>query len=204
MAWAPDYCTVSTLSGFMRIHDDFDTAVLTRVVTAASRAVDRATGRQFGVVSIAEARYYPAEWDKATCRWVCSIDDTFATPTAVAVDPNDDATFTGDVGSAFVLTPRNAAAKGQPWTRLEVLASSTYQPEGRERLVRVTAVWGWTTVPATVVQATLLQASRFAVRRDSPYGIAGISEQTPLRLLAKVDPDVQAMLRPYRRSWWVK
>jgi hypothetical protein len=42
------------------------------------------------------------------------------------------------------------------------------------------------------------------VRRDSPYGVAGTGgDGNPLRLMAKVDPDVEVALRPYRRTWGV-
>lgn len=205
MAWAPDYVTVDELAESMRIEDDLDDVYLAGVVTAASRAIDRTTNRQFGVVDSPEARFYKAEWGKADYRWRVAIDDTFDTPTAVAVDPGEDESFTGDVTTSFLLTPRNAPFLGQPWTHLDVLSSSAYQPEGYERLIRVTALWGWPEVPGTVKQATLIQANRLAKRRDAPYGIAGtLAQQNPIRLLPKVDPDVESMLRPYVRTWWVK
>jgi hypothetical protein len=68
--------------------------------------------------------------------------------------------------------------------------------------VQVTATWGWTAVPATIKKATLLQASRFYKRRDAPFGVAGSPDMgSEMRLLAKVDPDVEVMLGDYRRKW---
>jgi hypothetical protein len=68
--------------------------------------------------------------------------------------------------------------------------------------VEVRATFGWTAIPDLVISATLLQAGRFASRRDSPYGIAGSPDTgSELRLLDKVDPDVAVMLAPLTR-WW--
>lgn len=204
MAWEPDYCTSTELKDYVRITDSVDDAQVALAITAASRAVDRATRRQFGSVSPAVARYYTARFDAHRLRWVVDIDDVMSTSGfAVAVDTDADGTFP-DAIIDYQLAPRNAAADGRPWTLLVVGADSDVQPstalvEG----VRVTAPWGWTSVPTTVKQATLLQASRLLARRNSPYGIAGSPETgSELRLLARLDPDVELTVRTYRRAPW--
>lgn len=205
MTWAPDYATTDELAEFMRIGDSAEAAVLGRAVTSASRAVDKATHRQFGLVASVEARVYPACWNRYTGRWQVRIDDLMTTTgLVVATDPDEDESFSGAVGTDYVLRDRNAAAKGMAWTWLDITSASAEQPSAGEHLVEVTARWGWTEVPDTVVNATLLQASRFAARRDSPYGITGGGDQTPaIRLMDRTDPDVTVMLRPYRRTWAV-
>jgi hypothetical protein len=60
--------------------------------------------------------------------------------------------------------------------------------------VRVTAKWGWPAVPDTVVQATLIQASRLYRRKDSPEGVLGSAEWGTVRL-GRVDPDVYALIQ---------
>ena len=202
--WAPDYVTTAELAAFMRISDNLDDAQLARAVTAASRAIDQATGRQFGLVAAPEARYYTLAYDSRKCRWFADIDDLMTdTGLALAYDSDDDGGFattvdTGDV----VLDPRNAAAKSEPWTRLWVRPGSTATVGAVQDGLRVTARWGWSAVPTAIVEAALLQASRVASRRDSPYGIAGTGEQAPaLRILSKVDPDVEVAVRPYVRLW---
>jgi hypothetical protein len=58
--------------------------------------------------------------------------------------------------------------------------------------------------PAPVKLACMLQASRLVKRRDSPFGVAGSPEfGSELRLLSKLDPDVENLLRPYRIPWTV-
>lgn len=191
--WEPDYASVSELKAYLRIDDNDDDVQLALAVTAASRAVDRHCGRQFGQVTAAEARRYTAVWDRRWCRWLVDADDLGDdTGLTVAVDAGS---ITG-----YELEPANAAGKGRPWTRIVVDADSTVQPTSTRHGVTVTGLWGWSSVPDPVKQATLLQASRLFNRRDSPYGIAGSpTEGSELRLLAKVDPDVAVVLRPYLR-----
>ncbi|MBL8926321.1 MAG: hypothetical protein JNM77_08780 [Pseudonocardia sp.] len=199
MAWAPDYCTAEELAAFVR-HGDATDARLALAIAAASRAVDKAARRQFGAVAAAEARYYTARWDALTSRWTVAIDDLMTTTDlAVAFDSDGDETY-ADTITAHTLRNRNAAAEGRPWTELAILSTSDVQPTDAPDAVRVTAVWGWSAVPDAVKQATLLQASRLLVRRDSPYGVAGSPEAgTEIRLLERLDPDVAVVLAPYRR-----
>jgi uncharacterized phiE125 gp8 family phage protein len=195
MTWAPDYVTSADLKAYLGITDTVDDAQLALAVAAASRAVDRATNRQFGLVAAPEERVYTARWDKRRCRWVVEIDDLM---TAVGL------TVTTDAGTVdvFDLQPGNAAGEGLAWTRLVVAPESAVQPTADENGVSVTAQWGWAAVPATVKQATLLQASRLFARRKAPFGVAGSPELgSELRLLARLDPDVAVVLGPYTR-WW--
>lgn len=201
MAWAPDYCDTIELAEFLRISDSVDDYQLVHAIAAASRAVDKATGRQFGVVAAAEARYYTARYAARPGRWVVDIDDLMSTTDLVVdVDTDGDDSFADEI-TDYVLRPRNAAPSGRPWTELAVPATSTVQPPTALEAVRITAIWGWTEVPDAVKQATLLQASRLASRRNSPFGVAGSPEAgTELRLLARLDPDVEVTLAPYRRK----
>lgn len=194
MTWAPDYATAAELAADARIGDSDDNTQLGRAVTAASRAVDLFTRRQFGQVASAEARVYTAVWDARRCRWVVPIDDLMdATGLTVTVP-------TGTV-DLYAKQPANAVTKGMPWTRLVVDKSAAFSPTGAEDEVTVTAKWGWAAVPTTVKSATLLQAARFFTRRESPFGVAGSPDLgSELRLLDKVDPDVAVMLTGYVRN----
>lgn len=202
MPWQPDYATSAELKSYVRIDDAVDDVQVALAVTAASRAIDRATNRQFGLLAAVEARFYTAEFDRRRRRWLVEIDDLMTQAgLLVGYDSNDDQTYSGSVDS-FALQPVNGAAKSRPWTRIVVRPGSTTLPGLIENGVRVTAQFGWTTVPTPIKQATLMQASRLLSRRDSPYGIAGSPEMgSELRLLAKLDPDVAVTVGPYQR-WW--
>lgn len=195
MTWAPDYATTAELKAYLRIGDAVDDAQIALAVTAASRAVDRHTNRQFGLIDAPEARKYTARWDAHLRRYVVDIADLM---TVVGL------TITTEAGTVdgYDLKPANAAVESFPWTRFVVKPESLVKPSLEEDGVTVTAKYGWTTVPAAVKQATLLQASRFFKRRDAPFGVAGSPDVgSELRLLAKVDPDVAVALGPYMR-WW--
>lgn len=195
MAWAPDYVAATDLKAYLRIGDTVDDAQIALAITAASRAVDRHCFRQFGLVNAAEARKYTARWDKSICRYVVDIDDLMTTVGLTFV------TSAGAI-TAYTLQPSNAAAEGKPWTRLVVDSTSAVQPTTVQDGVTVTASYGWAAVPVAVKLATLLQASRLNIRRNSPFGVAGSPDLgSELRLLAKVDPDVAVVLGPYIR-WW--
>lgn len=204
MTWQPDYCTSAELKAFIRIGDTDDDAQVALWVTAASRAVDRACGRQFGQVASVQARYYTPFWYQPTAQrghWLVEIDDVQdATGLAVAYDATDDQTYATAI-TEYLTTPLNAAANDKPWTGLR-FGSTVLLRCPRVDSVRVTALYGWSSVPATIKEATLLQGSRFASRRDSPFGVAGSpTDGSEMRLLAKLDPDVALMVKSYIR-WW--
>lgn len=195
MPWGGDYVSASDLKAYLQINDTADDAQIAFAVTAASRAVDRHTNRQFGLVAAPEARTYTARWDRERCRYVVDIDDLM---TAVGLTVT---TASGPI-TAYALQPGNAAAQGVPWTRLVVDAGSSVKPTTEEDGVTVTARWGWSAVPPPVKQACLLQGARLFARRNAPFGVAGSPDLgSELRLLAKVDPDVAVVLGPYVR-WW--
>lgn len=195
MSWAPNYVTEAEMRAFLRINDSDDDVQLGVAITAASRAIDRHANRQFGVVAAAEERFYTGQYDRHRCRWLVDVDD-FMTVTDLVVEVD------GTAVTTFVKEPRNAAAEGEPWTSLVFDLDSPVVPTGAVDEVSVTALWGWTSVPTAVKQATYLQASRFFARRDSPYGIAGSPDAgSELRLLARLDVDVATSLGPYLR-WW--
>jgi hypothetical protein len=197
MTWQPDYVSTEELTTYVRISDTVDDVQAGMAVTAASRAVDDYCGRQFGLVAAPELRRYTARVSRNLGRWVVDIDD-LQTVTGLA------AAATAGAVTLYDLEPINAAAEGRPWTRLVISDDSAVQPTGEANEMLVTARWGWTAVPVTVKQATLLQASRILSRRNSPYGIAGSPEQgSEVRLLSRIDADVAVLLDAYVRRRWV-
>lgn len=187
MAWAPDYATSSDLKAYVRVADSLDDAQIALALSAASRAVDQLAGRQFGQVATEETRSYVGTWDRRLSSYVFEIDDLANILNLTVLAGTDEITD-------YSLHPLNAIAKGSVYTQL--LTEQTAE-------VTVDALWGWPAVPASVKNATMLQANRFLQRRDSPFGIAGSpTDGSEMRLLAAVDPDVAVMLRPYKRNWW--
>jgi len=202
MGWAPSYATTEDLANFVRIGDSVDDVQLGLALDTASRAIDQAASRQFGLVASPAARYYTARWDARLGQWYADIDDLMTvTGLVVAFDETEDQTYAGTI-TAYHLQPVNAAADGRPWTQLYVRATSSVQPTCLRDGLKVTARWGWSAIPPAIEQACLLQASRLLARRDSPFGVAGSPEVgSEVRLLARLDADVAVAVRPYRRMW---
>lgn len=196
MSWEPDYITVAELKSFLRIEDEVDDLEIGAAITAASRVIDEATSRQFGVVAAAEERTYDLDWDRELGLWVAEIDDLMTT-TDLVVTVSGSAVASSD----YLLLPRNAAAEGRPWEELGVQSGTSPTIGAGPLTVLVEGIWGWTSCPTVIKQAAKLQASRVFKRRDSPFGVAGSPDLgNELRLLAKVDADVEVMIRKFRRN----
>ncbi len=196
MAWRPDYITPGDLRSYRRIGDTGDDVELAEAISSASRAIDEATDRQFGKTEAVETRTYEAGWSDDAGLYVAEIDDV-QTLTGLVVTVNGATVTSGN----YRLWPRNADKLGRPWERL-YLKTVTPDPLGCGLgEVTVAATFGWTAVPTTIANACKLQASRFFADRNMPHGIAGSPEMgNEMRLLAKVHPDVEVMLEPYKRA----
>lgn len=194
-----DYVTSAELAAYLRIDDSVDDDQLALAVTAASRAIDRAAGRGFGLDASVVTREYQASRRCGSFR----VEDIASTTGLVVLFAASDAWDAPlsmlTLDTDFRLLPLNAADDGRPFEAIEI--ASAQWSSGPARMT-VTATFGWTAVPVAIKQATLVQASRFFKRRDSPFGVAGSPELgSELRLLDRVDPDVAVMLSGYTRRW---
>lgn len=222
MTYLLDYCSLAELKAQLRISDTTDDAALAVVITAVSREIDQFCDTVFGLTGSAVQRIYEYDGERIAGRQALAINDLMTTTgLVVTVDTGGDSTFatTITINQDFDLWPWNAAADSKPWTHIvlrpQATAAFSYQyafspfaavPYSTSpypgRNVSVTANWGWSAVPSEVKQACLIQAARVFVRRDSPYGIAGSPDLgNETRLLAKLDPDVQLLLRRVTRMW---
>jgi hypothetical protein len=200
------YATLAELKQFVSIPaaDTADDTTLQLALDSASQQVDAFCDRTFTVDGTPTTRLY-----SATDQGRLEVDPIGTlTGLVVKTDDNDDGTFetTWVRDTDFRLEPTNAAAGGDPWTRLIALGPRLFPRLQYRPGVSVTAAFGWPggVAPAAVKHAALLQASRTWKRKDAPFGVAGSVEfGSEVRLLAKLDPDVESLLRPYRRSWWV-
>lgn len=200
MALTNAYCTLSDLKTSLNIEDGMDDIALEMSITAASRMIDDYTGRFFykdGTTQAPVTRYYTAhDW------WTTNTDD-FISISEIATDDNFDQTYsTVWAADDFMVEPVNNPRRGWPYTRLLAIGSYIF-PYNLPQSVRVKAVWGWSAVPAEIEMATRLQAARLFVRRQSPFGIAGTPELGTVRLGSRLDPDVEVLLRPFRKVSWM-
>lgn len=188
MTWAPDYATTAQLKAYLDVTDALDDVQLATWITAASRAIDVKTNRQFGNLSVAAARTYrrPAYYVASTGLWTLDVDD-FYSLTGLTISQGG-ATAVAYASSGAVALPDNAPADSRPWTQL----GFTSAPTGP---VVPTALWGWAAVPTQVPAALQLQVARWNFRRQSPAGVAGSPDSgSEVRLTARLDPDVATSL----------
>ena len=192
---AADYITVSELAATLTLAETFADADMAVAITAASREVDRRTGRKFW--NDTGSRYYSPS---NTMRlWV----DDLTALTGVAVDWAGDGTFATawTLNTDFFLEPFNAVVDERPWTTITVRQLSGRYFPSWERSVRVTGTFGWTAVPKGVKQATSVLASRFMKRaREAPFGVAGFGIDGGAVRITNYDPDVDALLSDFVRT----
>jgi hypothetical protein len=190
------YCTLSDLKTSLAIEDIQDDTALEAAILTASRMVDDYTGRFFyrdGTTATPVVRFYTAQdW------YTCNVDD-FVSLSQIATDDNFDQLYTTIWESDdYMVEPVNNPRRGWPLSRLLAIDSYIF-PYNLPQSVKVTAVWGWPSIPAEIAMATKIQASRLFIRRQSPFGIAGTPELGTVRLSSRLDPDVEALIRPFRK-----
>ena len=166
---------------------------------AASRAIDQATGRQFG--SATQTRTYRPRWHRNG--WYVDTEDIMSV-TSVA---NHDSTAITD----FILTPRNAVPNGRPYTGIEFHGGTPFAWYGgypvnhHHSVITVTGEFGWTAVPEAIKLATQIAAGRLYERRNSPGGVLTQRDIDDTSYhwasSAELDADVLATIRPYVRVW---
>lgn len=168
-------------------------AALNRALDAASRFIDRSTGRRFWLDPVAVARTYrPAGRVMSDGSGEHLLVDDIGDVTGFIVETGTTSSWTAVTG--YETGPENAIEDGRPVTEL-LLSSGTWGTATASR-VRVTARFGWPQIPGDIEQACLLQAARLFRRKDSPEGVTGSAEWGVVRL-SRRDPDVWNLLEPF-------
>jgi hypothetical protein len=196
---ASDYITLSEFKDTMEIGSTYADPDVQRAITAASRAVDSVTGRQFYPGNPGEIRYYTAI---AELDGQAVYTDDILSVTAVKTDPDGDLTWQQPWPSTnYVLGPQNNPVMGLPYSFIRTPEKKglifPLNPYG----VQVTGSFGWSTPPEQVKLATGIIASRLLLRaRQAPFGVvsAGI-DGTAVRI-SRFDPDLALLLDPLNHS----
>lgn len=197
------YAAVSDLRNYLGdANSKLDSTDLTRVLTVASREVDQYTGRKFDLDSSVSARMFDGDNDGRIL-----IDDVGSTSGLVVENSLDAVTYYTVPAAAYELGPLNTnLTSPDAWAFWFIDESPAVDAGGYgswawERRIRVTAKWGWSAIPAQVVQATIIRAGSLFRRKDAPFGVAGFDGYGAVRV--RLDPDVQALLAPYRRNFGI-
>jgi hypothetical protein len=203
MAITNGYATLAQVKAALRITDSIDDTLIELAVESASRDIDAYCARVFYNVGSA-SRYYAA-----IDPYFCGIDDAISI-SEVKTSSTSNGVYdvvwanpgSGENNGDFQTEPVNAAYPtdgiAMPITGLRALWNYLFPIAGGAALVKVTGVWGWSSVPTAIKQACVIQAARIFKRNDSPLGVAGFGDMGAMRV-SRVDPDVARMLEPYRR-----
>jgi hypothetical protein len=165
-------------------------------IEAASRSIDHFTQRQFTTLVTAESRVFHAHrYDKIR------VDDFYSTNSFVlATDPGDSGTFGTTWGTNdYELYPLNGRRGGLtvPYNEIRAVRAYTFPTCTRRATVRVTAKWGFSSIPWEVLAATRLIAGSLVPRSDQPQGVVG--DMDPVRISRYMDADAARYLAPFRQ-----
>ncbi len=190
------YASLAQVKAALRITDSVDDTLLEMARESASDLIDGYTGRTFTTSGTVTRVFAPTD------DYVLQTDDIAGTALTITSSTGADGVF--DVTwktTDYQLEPLNGVSNGQvvPFTRIRAIQDYLWPTAGGEATVRVTGVFGFTSVPIVVTQATVLQASRIFTRLQSPLGVAGFGEMGVVRVTRALDPDVAALVEPYRR-----
>ncbi len=198
MAITNGYATLVTVKAAARITDTVDDTLLELAIESSSRLIDGHTQRHF-FVTTSESRFFVADNSHA-----CTIDDVGGTAITVATSSSLDGVYdTTWAAGDLQLEPLNRVSSGLSWPISKLVAvGDNLFPVSRtgEVSVKVTGTFGFgTAVPIAVQQACVLMSLRQYKRYDSPLGAAGFGD-VGIVFVRKIDPDIHAMLAPYRRN----
>ena len=190
------YATVSEVKAALRVTDNIDDALIAMAAGSASELIDGYCQRSFEQTT--GVRFFAA-----SDRYSLEVDD-IATASGIIIQTSSlgDSVFdTTWAATDFQLEPLNAYAGGLTWpyTRIRAIDDYLFPTAWGEGTCKITATWGWPSVPTVVTQAAVIQASRIFARLQSPLGVAGFNELGAIRVGRALDPDVAQLLGPYVR-----
>jgi len=197
MAIVNGYCTLADLKAALRVQDSIDDSLLELAIESASREIDGYCERVFYSTSATRV-YAPTNIYTVTTDDIISVTTLKSSSDGVTYD------ITWQT-SDYQLEPLNGVAGGlvTPFTRIRATGSylmptfSVGTFYELEALIQVVGVFGWSAIPAAIRQATVILAMRLFKRLDSPMGV--ISNDLGSMRVGRVDPDVEALLSPFRK-----
>lgn len=193
MAITQGYASLTDVKNALRITDTFDDTLLETAIESASRMIDSYTARTFSNAGTATRNF------AATDALNLIIDDAISVTTVQSTDEIGD-TYTTWTANDYQLEPLNSRSDGlyMPYTGIRAVNDYTWPVVDQQALCRITAVWGWASVPTAIKQATIIQSSRLFKRLDSPLGVLGMGDLGQIRVSRYLDPDVEQLAMPFR------
>lgn len=198
------YCTLADLklpNNRLNIEgsDSGQDDMLEAIIESVSRRIDKETHRFFYQTSSQSRWYTPLNSEYVF------IDDISADSdiSAIAIDTNDDGTVDDTfTTSDYVLEPFNASLEGWVYEKITRRSSGQFLfPTNAIKSVKVTALFGWSSIPKEIVEACKLQSERLYMRGQTPIGSMSMSALGKQTLnIPNLDPDVCDLIAPYIKT----
>ncbi len=179
------YVDKNTLKTWMGLSGSTQDDNLDVALDAASAAIDAYCGRQFTISAAVETRLYDCEFmDYA------DVDDIATTTGLVVKTLNADGSVaeTLTLNTDYYLAPYNADKLDPILPFTKIIMAIEYLKKGIDE--------------KQSTQATLIQASRFFQRKNSPMGFSGNPEtgQPAVVFLSELDPDVKNLVKSFKKT----
>lgn len=193
------YCTIEEVKAELDITSAAHDNIIQRLIPQAKTAIENYCDRVFE--QVAATRYYDGSEQPLTIDDLASISGA---SDGIFLDEDGDGTFEETLSTSdYNLYPYNS----YPKNRVYLSHNSTYGSfaAGIRRGVKITATWGWTSIPEPVRRAAIIQVSRWFKRRESAYAdVIGSVDTGQMTVYKGLDPDIKLLLHPYIRMWGVK
>lgn len=201
MAIVNGYIALSEIKTYLGLSGSGQDDNLENAIEAASREIDAICGRFFYQTTSGDKYFTPiSEYE------IELPDISTATGLAVYTDTTDNGTHdtTLTINTDFITKPFDSGdevggIQYHPITNITILntrSSERFNPSIIKN-IKITAKWGWETVPQSIEQATFLQATRLFKRKDSPFSVYGNPETGTAELFSKFDPDGLKLIKAY-------
>jgi hypothetical protein len=192
-------CSLSDVKTAMSIYDSTDDGRIELAINTASRMIEAACNRRFYQDASVSARTYVAT------NYGLTLVDDISTTTGLILETDNGALGTFDetwTTADYQLEPLNGVIDGQSWpyTQIRAIRSLTFPFDYGQALVRVTARWGWASVPDPIKQAGIIQSIAIFKAAEAPFGALGLADTGILRIRTGLHPTAQALIEPYRRE----
>jgi hypothetical protein len=194
------YASLSEVKAAARIADTIDDALLEISIEASSREIDGICERVFYPSGTAVRTYIPQDL------YLLETDDIVSV-TTIKSDSTGEGGFDLTWDDAdYQLEPLNGLAGGivTPFTRVRAVGAKLwpiYEPRdinSGQASVQITGVFGFSTIPIAIKQATIIMSLRQFKRYDSPLGAAGFGDLGVMRV-SRYDPDIEALISPWKK-----
>lgn len=182
---ANEYADWEELKEMRNITSSDHDARLKRAVTRASRAIDKRCSRIFWRTGVAsERRLSPRGRTIISGGEELLLTDDIATEGGLAITLAGASVSVDGLSFSYFGSNSSGAITG-------ITRTSWYGGA-----IAITAEWGWPEVPDGIEEATLLLANRRYMRKDSPEGVSGWSQEGPIQV-SRFDPDIEDLVNPY-------